>query len=1360
MMLRRLLTAFSFLTLVVAGCDCDTLSRLTIVAPASGATLTTDADPSTPGFQVDVTVRTTVLSLGETVRLHADASAVEADPNVTTPFTGIAGTTRDTVVRMTLTPGDHALLACAREECGVRSEPVDVTVDPGACPAIAFTAPALGTEPTIHLGPSDDQDGTPCGAEFTTNVTATVDAPDGTDVALLVNGVSAAMAEVVGGAVDFGDVVLGNRGDTPNSLEIALMDGTDCTAPFAKPVLVDCEGASCAITAPSPTTAFLNASNDLDSVAAGLQINVTVTSDADTTGETTHLILDGDDAGALDATAMAAGSVATSLFGGVTLTEGVRQVQAECEDAAGNITRSSVAMWNVDITACGVALSSPAVGEDIGTDDDLDLGAPGIQILATGTATGTDCTSVRAALCPAIDGGSFGTLTANAYSLSVTLGSAPSQDVCAEVRDAAGNVARAQAQVDVTSDAPQLAIVTPLTNTRYNVAGNPVGMQMHVADLDTGTDACDAAFTVNCEGVGTDVELVSGTTLLATASCAANGASPLGGRATFASVALPTASTSFTVFARQTVAGSTGLSVPVALQADCVEPVLSISAPACDVNMPITGADDTNSMLTGIQRPVTVSSPNTPQVDVTLTIVSTGGSLSYMATSNTAVGNDHVFSGASFNFAADFNVFATATDAFGNAGSAMPACVMRVEDLPSLMITTPAAGFVVNATNASTADCDSGTGGIQLAVSANTNATNGSAATIQIGVGATFNTTVTGGVISGCVDAPQGTSNITVAVNDTTTGDGVSGMAQAIRQVVVDTLPPVGTFSPTVMILDHRIAQAQLTFTALDDDGAPFAAYHLRCAGSVIDNEAKWAAATAISLPSAPLPGGQSEIFVLGSMANRILRTGVRYHCVLRAADAGGNVTPLPAANTEIYPAFETTLVDSGSATGTQMGYAGARALGDVNDDGFPDVLVTGMQSAFLYFGSATPPATDNPDVVFSRTGGGSAFGVYAAGIGDFDGDGIDDFAISDYNEAGARGGVYIFRGRASWPSASVTVGTAGCDADLCIRGQNVNDFLGYEVTALGDFDGDGDDDVGLGLSGLNQVLVLSGRSLATPTSITTADNPDGFVIQGMPTNVGSVDFGWAALGMGNITGSAHPDIVVLAAGYDEVTFTFTVAPKLYRVAGRTRGAAGLTTISGAEIVEIVTDRTLPFTMGQFVDRTSLGSADFDGDGDLDLAVREPATTNLGVRVFYNDGSGGFANAGSSEITAAVGATGDFFGVITASGFHPSIPDIGDVDGDGFGDVLAGAVQAGTMMSPAAGLVYGRATPAATIDWTQSTQAAVLSPAPATMPTSPPVASRLVGFVGDLDGDGFEDVVVTDHRANGMSPNGRIFVLH
>lgn len=152
---------------------------------------------------------------------------------------------------------------------------------------------------------------------------------------------------------------------------------------------------------------------------------------------------------------------------------------------------------------------------------------------------------------------------------------------------------------------------------------------------------------------------------------------------------------------------------------------------------------------------------------------------------------------------------------------------------------------------------------------------------------------------------------------------------------------------------------------------------------------------------------------------------------------------------------------------GARKGFSVA-AAGDVNGDGFPDLVVgtpydnfgSGREgSAALHFGS---PNGINPSPDWSVRGvqRGSKFGGTVAPAGDVNGDGFDDILIAapeDSSQQPFAGRVALYLGSPTGPNKK---------ADWAMHGPTATAFFGDAMAPLGDINGDGFDDVIIGAPG------------------------------------------------------------------------------------------------------------------------------------------------------------------------------------------------------------------------------------------------------------------------------------------------------
>ncbi len=324
----------------------------------------------------------------------------------------------------------------------------------------------------------------------------------------------------------------------------------------------------------------------------------------------------------------------------------------------------------------------------------------------------------------------------------------------------------------------------------------------------------------------------------------------------------------------------------------------------------------------------------------------------------------------------------------------------------------------------------------------------------------------------------------------------------------------------------------------------------------------------------------------------------------------------------------------TGQTAGDHFGWS-VREAGDVNVDGFPDFIVGAPfdDTAGTNAGSIS---------IFSGKSGAVLQTVYGAEAGDCFG-----FAVSsagDVNRDGRADLIVGAPGRARHADrAGKAVVVSGLDYSTLYTflGSAVGDRFGYAVNGAGDVDNDGFPDVMMGAPGVDDldqgagyVHVRSGRT--------------GAIIFNIPGNTNLERFGYAVSGFGDADGDGHADFIVGAPLAD---------PSEIEDAGQARQYSGRT---GALIR--VFDGILP--------QSHLGSAvraagDVNGDMIPDYII--------GARFERDRGQAHIiSGADSSTIRTILGnQRGMWFG--------QSVSAAGDIDGDGFGDVIVGAPIAGDL---------------------------------------------------------------------------------
>ncbi len=423
---------------------------------------------------------------------------------------------------------------------------------------------------------------------------------------------------------------------------------------------------------------------------------------------------------------------------------------------------------------------------------------------------------------------------------------------------------------------------------------------------------------------------------------------------------------------------------------------------------------------------------------------------------------------------------------------------------------------------------------------------------------------------------------------------------------------------------------------------------------------------------------------------------------------------------------------DAWTARGNQAGAEFGRSVasaGDVNGDGYSDVIVGAPKydngesdegRAFAFLGSENG-LSNTPVWAAESDTANASFGDAVSGAGDVNGDGYSDVIVgaSNYsNGETAEGRAFVYLGSSAGLSAS---------AVWTVESNQVSARLGVSVATAGDVNGDGFGDVILGADGFDNGQANEGRAflyLGSPTGLaaTAAWTAEGDSF--------SATFGASVAGAGDVNRDGFSDVIV---GAPLFTNPHAFQGRAYVYLGSSAGLAASATWT-AEV---------PADGAQFGGSVS-SAGDVNGDGYSDVLIGADgykANVIQDGRAYVYLGS----ETGPST-TAAWSAEGNQ----ALGGFGRSVSSAGDVNGDGYSDVIVGAhaFDDGQVDEGRAFVYLGSASGlATTAAWTAESDRAGA------------FFGWSVSTAGDVDGDGFSDVIIGARYADeGNIGEGRAVV--
>lgn len=1252
------------------------------------------------------------------------------------------------------------------------------------CPTFTFLSPVADET----LSEADDTDHE-CQFEFAMNVQIATNAPENSSVLLTV-GDQDRSAQVHGAVVEFIDMPLALGF---NTLTVQAQTGEPGCMPSSISVQVLCLAQqTCQIIAPviSAQHPLLNGVlAPFGDRASPLDFPYRTPFDVQTTaadGELVTLEVDG-----LANAAVASAFAGIAHFPGVELTpEGNHQITAECRTSGFSVF-SSPLFVTVDSVAPDLTVTTPLPGEHFGPDNDADPGTFGVTdfdvCMETESADALDLPSTlglgqQQNFCVSLDGQVATCVQAqfsaadNACVRFTCPGNTPFA-ITTELRDRAGNVTSTVIpEVTCSWAKPIVQISSPVSGTQANQATHLLAASYPQTLRDRQVSVPGAQWTVRActdtvngtatlfGGIeGSPLNVLAGPVLLSTAQPADNCPTGLFGVARFFDATLPESDellngnldtmTELRVEVTDHLQ-EVGQSEPVTLWVDSFPPSLSIfSAVRCGDLVRTAASNEAVTFQFASPYPVSASliPPVGPEQDKAFPVK--GAGLTDDDTFDLEQGEN--------------SLLATSYEPSGNLAELQSPCIIEVGDPPIVTWTSPASDALFNVSTDGNAFFAGWQGNLSVTVSNIDLSTESPPLTVEffrddISLGTVAVNTITGVATLTGVTIDDGEDvELKAVTSPSSKGVGHANLRQGNSiQLLVDTIAPDAPTDAVFSLNNRRQTSFRFRWTAPADGGAQVGGYQVRVHTAPIDgsNFDNLALSKISFTGNTGLPGTPN---VGVNVNNRLIERD--YYAAVVATDAAGNRSPIvatgPAAghfNVSVLPAQH-------NGEGFGMALDGALSF---NDDDRSDLVVGTEYGNRVYLWQA-PLAGDAaysgaPSLVITGPTN-VGFGNYAVAAGDLNADGLQDIVVgAPFDNPWGSGLVYVFLQPASgWPSslnaaaANATIAGNPTDSDFDLA------FTGGSLARLGDFDGDGVDDVAMGLP-------YWGPDAFTGYAAVLRGSEDLSGAMILPDDVGISDAHrlTAIVGENGLQSAFSTPIVGLGQFYADSGNSLVVSGwqgdprRVYAIAGSIGNSNGVLQASAA-------NHTVQNSQGAFGQTLALLGV---VAGNTGIGVGQPKYSGVAgaqgrVNLYWGDANTGpFASAVTVDNANTIG--GDLFGTVIIGSAIPGgttagAPLQGSFLGPGNPDVaLAGSREQG--QAPVVYFLEGQTVQALlgqTVDIGAVADAALdlsditgLSSWKGTSPGATPVS--------DVNGDGFMDLAIGEHDPLFSTTfNGRVVVI-
>ena len=393
---------------------------------------------------------------------------------------------------------------------------------------------------------------------------------------------------------------------------------------------------------------------------------------------------------------------------------------------------------------------------------------------------------------------------------------------------------------------------------------------------------------------------------------------------------------------------------------------------------------------------------------------------------------------------------------------------------------------------------------------------------------------------------------------------------------------------------------------------------------------------------------------------------------------------------------------------------------------------------------------SDSGFIVNGGVQGYDLLGTSVSGIGDVNGDGLNDVIISAYNSTVNSGGTFIIFGNNGGFPLNFDLATIDGNNGFFITSSIPSNEFGTAVSGAGDINGDGIDDIIVGdfFANVNnetnngQAYVIFGRTTAfdpPALNVSDLDGSNGFTITGQQFS----RLGRSVSNAGDVNGDGIDDIIIGAPS------DASLNGQAFVVFGKPSNEAFDANIDAS---------TLDGTNGFAIDGVSAisqsafsvgGGGDINGDGIDDVIIGAPEASpnrRLGGQVFVV-----FGKPSNETFDATVElnnlAVEDGFSItndvqnVASTGY--SVSNAGDINGDGVDDIIVGAEQA--YYSGQSYVIFGDSNGFGNnlnISDLDGSNGFTISSFGENANSINDLLGFSVSTAGDVNGDGFDDVIV------------------